>query len=71
MRAGQAHGCAAAEVTHEDVAAQPLTQGALVPEVLQQEQVPVQGVAILDLRAIQSRAHLEDVTQGATVAVQV
>ena len=53
------------------MAAQPLTQGALVPEVLQQEQVPVQGVAILDLRAIQSRAHLEDVTQGATVAVQV
>jgi hypothetical protein len=53
------------------VTAQLSAEGALVPEVLQKEQVPVQGVAVLDLRALKGRAHLEKVTQGTAVPVQV
>ena len=71
LRAGEAHGGPATEVAQQDVAAQLSAEGALVPEVLQKEQVPVQGVAVLDLRALEGRAHLEKVTQGAAVPVQV
>lgn len=61
----------AAEVPNQNVAAQFLTELALILKVFQQEHVPIKGFAILHLVPFEGGLHLQEIPQGPTVAVEV